>query len=104
MALYTLKNLTNSPQMVAEHRIGARETSEPIEIDDRMVLAVKACGIFELTESTSRKAEPVPATADAFDAMSDDELRELYEVVAGKKPHHKLSRANLLETVRADGV
>ena len=97
MTKYILKNLTNSPQMVAEHRIGARETSEPIEIDDRMVLAVKACGIFELTESGA-------ATADAFDAMSDDELRELYEVVAGKKPHHKLSRAKLLETVRADGV
>lgn len=97
MTKYILKNLTNSPQMVAGHRIGARETSEPIEIDDRMVLAVKACGVFELSESGA-------ATADAFDAMSDDELRELYEVVAGKKPHHKLSRAKLLETVRADGV
>jgi hypothetical protein len=96
MTQYILKNLTNSPQMVAEHRIGARETSEPIEIDDRMVLAVKACGVFELTESGA-------ATADAFDAMSDDELRELYEVVAGKKPHHKLGRDKLLETVRADG-
>lgn len=103
MTQYILKNLTNSPQMVAEHRIGARETSEPIEIDDRMVLAVRACGIFELSEPTSRKAEPA-AAGDAFDAMSDDELRELYEVVAGKKPHHKLSRAKLLETVRADGV
>lgn len=98
MTKYILKNLTNSPQMVAEHRIGARETSEPIEIDDRMVLAVKACGIFELTESGA-----AATSADAFDAMSDDELRELYEVVAGKKPHHKLSRAKLLETVRADG-
>lgn len=96
MTKYILKNLTNSPQMVAEHRIGARETSEPIEIDDRMILAVRACGIFELTESGA-------ATADAFDAMSDDELRELYEVVKGKKPHHKLGRAKLLKTVRADG-
>lgn len=96
MTQYILKNLTNSPQNVGKTRIGARETSEPIEIDDRMVLAVKACGIFELTESGA-------ATADAFDAMSDDELRELYEVVKGKKPHHKLSRDKLLETVRADG-
>lgn len=96
MTKYILKNLTNSPQMVAEHRIGARETSEPIEIDDRMILAVRACGIFELTESGA-------ATADAFDAMSDDELRELYEVVKGKKAHHRLGRAKLLKTVRADG-
>lgn len=101
MTQYILKNLTNSPQMVAEHRIGARETSEPIEIDDRMILAVKACGIFTVEESAS---SPPLGSGDAFDAMSDDELRELYEVVAGKKPHHKLSRAKLLETVRADGV
>ena len=95
MTKYILKNLTNSPQMVAEHRIGARETSEPIEIDDRMILAVRATGIFTVADGG--------APQDAFDAMSDDELRELYEVVAGKKPHHKLSRAKLLETVRADG-
>lgn len=95
MTKYILKNLTNSPQMVAEHRIGARETSEPLELDDRMILAVRACGIFTVADGGTPQ--------DAFDAMSDDELRELYEVVAGKKPHHKLGRDKLLETVRADG-
>lgn len=94
MAHYILKNLTNSPQTVGKTRIGARATSEPIELDDRMVLAVRACGVFALSAAS---------TGDAFDAMSDDELRELFEVVTNRKPHHKLSRAKLLETVRADG-
>jgi hypothetical protein len=95
MALFVLKNLTNSPQMVGPYCVGARATSEPLELDDRMILAVRACGIFTVADGG--------APQDAFDAMSDDELRELYEVVAGKKPHHKLGRDKLLETVRADG-
>lgn len=96
MTQYILKNLTNSPQNVGKTRIGARATSEPIDIEAHLLPIVERSGLFQVT--------PADQPADAFDAMSDDELRELYEVVAGKKPHHKLSRAKLLETVRADGV
>ena len=101
MTQYILKNLTNSPQMVAEHRIGARETSEPIDIEAHLLPIVERSGLFQVTPHGEGAPEP---EVDAFDAMSDDELRELYEIVKGKKPHHKLSRAKLLETVRADGV
>lgn len=106
MALYILKNLTNSPQMVGPHCVGARATSEPLELDDRMILAVRACGIFTVSAPAADRPAPLApevVEADAFTAMSDDELRELYEVVAGKKPHHRLGRDKLLETVRADG-
>lgn len=96
MTQYILKNLTNSPQNVGKTRIGARATSEPIDIEAHLLPIVERSGLFQVT--------PADQPADAFDAMSDDELRELYEVVKGKKPHHKLSRAKLLETVRADGV
>lgn len=95
MAQYILKNLTNSPQNVGKTRIGARATSEPIDIEAHLLPIVERSGLFQVT--------PADQPQDAFDAMSDDELRELYEVVKGKKPHHKLSRAKLLETVRADG-
>lgn len=97
MAQYILKNLTNSPQNVGKTRIGARATSEPIEIEAHLLPIVERSGLFQVMPADQ------PAAEDAFDAMSDDELRELYEVVKGKKPHHKLSRAKLLETVRADG-
>jgi len=96
MALYILKNRTNSPQTVAKVRIGARATTEPMDLDDATFAAVDRSGLFDVTSADT--------PADAFDAMSDDELRELYEVVTGKKPRHKMGRAKLLETVRADGV
>lgn len=95
MAHYILKNLTNSPQTVGKTRIGARAMSEPIDIEAHLLPIVERSGLFQVT--------PADQPQDAFDAMSDDELRELFEVVKGKKPHHKLSRAKLLETVRADG-
>lgn len=95
MAQYILKNLTNSPQNVGKTRIGARATSEPIDIEAHLLPIVERSGLFQVM--------PADQPQDAFDAMSDDELRELFEVVKGKKPHHKLSRAKLLETVRADG-
>lgn len=95
MAHYILKNLTNSPQTVGKTRIGARATSEPIDIEAHLMPIIERSGLFQVM--------PADQPQDAFDAMSDDELRELYEVVKGKKPHHKLSRAKLLETVRADG-
>lgn len=95
MAHYILKNLTNSPQNVGKTRIGARATSEPIDIEAHLLPIVERSGLFQVM--------PADQPQDAFDAMSDDELRELFEVVKGKKPHHKLSRAKLLETVRADG-
>lgn len=98
MTQYILKNLTNSPQNVGKTRIGARATSEPIDIEAHLLPIVERSGLFQVMPADQ------PAAEDAFDAMSDDELRELYEVVKGKKPHHKLSRAKLLETVRADGV
>lgn len=99
-----LKNLTNSPQMVGPHRIPARGQSEPIELDARMLLAVKSSGIFTILAGDSAPTQegPPPPPTDAFDAMSDDDLRELYEVVKGKAPHHKTGRAKLLEAVRAD--
>lgn len=97
MAHYILKNLTNSPQTVGKTRIGARATSEPIDIEAHLLPIVERSGLFQVMPADQ------PAAEDAFDAMSDDELRELFEVVKGKKPHHKLSRAKLLETVRADG-
>jgi hypothetical protein len=96
MTQYILKNITNSPQNVGKTRIGARATSEPIDIEAHLLPIVERSGLFQVT--------PHGSESDAFDAMNDDELRELYEVVKGKKPHHKLSRAKLLETVRADGV
>lgn len=99
MAQYILKNLTNSPQNVGKTRIGARATSEPIDIEAHLLPIVERSGLFQVMPHGEGAPE-----SDAFDAMSDDELRELYEVVKGKKPHHKLSRAKLLETVRADGV
>lgn len=92
-----LKNLTNSPQMVAGHRIPARGMSEPIELDARTVLAVKACGLFVIMEP------PAEEPTDAYDDMTTDELKELYEVVTGEKPHHKTGRAKLLDAIRADG-
>lgn len=95
MTKFILKNLTNSPQTVGKTRIGARATSEPIDIEAHLLPIVERSGLFQVM--------PADQPQDAFDAMSDDEIRELYEVVKGKKPHHKLSRAKLLETVRADG-
>lgn len=95
-AAMILKNLTNSPQMVGPHLIPARGQSESIELDDRMILAVKSCGIFTILDDA-------PAPADAFDQMDTADLRELYEVVTGDKPHHKTGRVKLLEAIRADG-
>lgn len=88
-----LKNLTNSPQMVAGHRIPARGTSEPIELDPQTLKVVKASGLYAILEPTG----------DAYDDMTTDELKELYEVVTGEKPHHKTGRAKLLDAIRADG-
>lgn len=96
MLTMILKNLTNSPQMIAGHRVPARGVSEPIELDDRTILAVKSSGIFVILDTPD---EPT----DAFDQMTDDQLRELYEVVMEKKPHHKTGRAKLLEVARANG-
>ena len=92
-----LKNLTNSPQMVAGHRIQARGTSEPIELDPQTLKVVKASGLYAILDSA-----PEP-TGDAYDDMTTDELKELYEVVTGEKPHHKTGRAKLLDAIRADG-
>ena len=103
-----LKNLTNSPQMVGPHRIPARGQSEPIELDARMLLAVKSSGLFAILDDPTgpldHDGDGKPGgSTDAFDQMSTDELKELYEVVTGEKPHHRTGRAKLLEAIRADG-
>lgn len=104
LQIMILKNLTNSPQVVAGHRIPARGTSEPMELDAATERNVRACGLFSIVDPLDHDGDGKPGgSVDAFDQMSTDELRELYEVVTGRKPHPKTGRDKLLETVRADG-
>lgn len=95
MAKYILRNRTNSPQTVAGQRIAARGTSDPVELDALTLGVVERMGLLSVSP-----ADTAP-DADAFDAMSDEELRDVAESLTGKKPHHKTGRAKLLETVRS---
>ena len=45
--------------------------------------------------------EPEPDNADAFDDMSDADLREYIEQETGEKPHWKAKRETLLEQARS---
>lgn len=87
MTQYTLKNLTNGPQMVAGQRVEARGTVGPIELDYFNSTLIARTGIFQVTEVN-----------DPFASLSDAEVRALYETTTGKKPG-KLGRAKLLEAL-----
>lgn len=84
MAKYTLRNLTNGPQMVGKVRVEARGTSEPIELDDFNATLIARTGIFR-----------VDAVSDPFAGLDDDAVKTLYETTTGKKPG-KLTRAKML--------
>ena len=80
--------------MVGPHRIPARGQSEPIELDDRMILAVRSCGLFTIIDAPVARpldhdGDETGGSIDAFDQMSTDDLRELYEVVTGKAPYRQ---------------
>lgn len=60
--------------MVAGLRVGARETSEPIELDEAFATHVARTGIF--------RVDPV---VDQFAGLDDDAVKLLYETTTGKK-------------------
>lgn len=78
MTQYTLKNLTNGPQMVGRVRIAARATSEPMELDDFNATLIARTGIFRVDKLNDPYAE-----------LDDDAVRLLYETTTGKKAGRK---------------
>lgn len=63
MAKYTLRNLTNGPQMVAGLRVDARGSTEPIELSDFDATLISRTGIFRLNVVSENAPAPKKAKA-----------------------------------------
>lgn len=87
MTQYILKNLTNGPQMVEGVRIGARATTEPMELSETLATQIARLGIFRVSEA-----------GDPFADLDDDAVRVLYETTTGKKPG-RMGRAKMIEAL-----
>ena len=105
----TITNTSKAPQgvhtvrNVTYIRAGATAT---LDVTEESLARIRKLPFFKVADE-SAEAEAAPAApeaspADAFDAMSDDELRAFIEARDDRKPHPATGREKLLAKARGE--
>ena len=95
MAEYTNNTKALSGKRNADGKLVWVKPGETVDLG-----AVKAKPRTEKVEEAP-EPEPGPENTDAFDDMTDAELREYIEQETGEKPHWKAKRETLIEQARS---
>lgn len=102
MPAYVVTNPTKAPRVIllsgATHVL-APGASEPIDLPDNIAEDERTAGM-EVAGGKITKDAP-EGNGDNFDAMTDDELRDIIEDKTGDRPHPRTGREKLLAAARA---